>query len=123
MAKPLGGRVFLKIDGEQLSVLGNITSNVGQTVTRETVTGTDGVHGYTEKPVAPFIQCDLTERAEFPLSMISAVNDATITAELADGRSLLLRNAFQVGDVERNPEGGSLGSVRFEGLSGEEVAA
>lgn len=121
MAKPIGGRVFLSIDGNRVEVRGNVTSNIGQTAMRETVTGVDRVHGYTEKPVAPFIQCDLTEKPEYSLTEINKITDTTVTAELADGRSLVLRNCWHVGEVERNSEEGSLGSVRFEGISGEEL--
>lgn len=122
MTKPVGGRVSVKVDGDILSVRGNVTSNIGQSVTRETVTGLDGVHGYMEKPVTPFIQFDITERAEFPLSKINGLSDTTVTAELADGRTLILRNAWHAGDSERNPEEGSV-TIRFEGLSGEEMSA
>ena len=120
MAKPVGGRVYIKVDGQQLAVRGNVTSNVGQTMTRETVTGADSVHGYTETPVAPYIQCDITERPQFSLAALNGVTEATVTAELADGRTLILRDAWQVGDLERNASEGSIGSLRFDGLSGEE---
>lgn len=121
MAKPIGGRVLLKIDGEQVSLRGNITTNIGQKVTRETVNGLDRVHGHLERNAVPFIQCDLTETTAFPLSRLNAVSDGTVIAELVDGRTLVLSNAAQVGDLERNPEEGSIGSVRFEGLRGEEM--
>jgi hypothetical protein len=121
MAKPLGGTVYVKVDGEQLSVRGSVTSNIGQTVMREAVIGADQVHGYTETPILPFLQVELTERPEFPLSAINKVSDSTITAELADGRVLMLRNAWHEGEAERNPQAGSIGSVRFVGLSGEEI--
>jgi hypothetical protein len=120
MAKPVGGKVFVKVDGELLFVRGNVTTNIGQQVMRESVVGVDQVHGYTEKAIVPFIQCDITEKPEFPLSKINAVTDSTVTAELADGRTLILRNAWHVGEPERNPEEGSI-TVRFEGLSGEEA--
>ena len=121
MAKPVGGRVFINVDGEQLLVRGNVTSNIGQNVTRETVVGVDQVHGNKETIAVPFIQFDITEKPEFPLSRINAITDATITAELADDRTLILRNAWHVGESERNPEEGQM-TVRFEGMSGEEMA-
>lgn len=123
MTRPIGGRVFINVGGERLDVRGNVTSNVGQIVMRETVVGADRVHGFTENVVAPFIQCDLSENPAFPLSSLNEVSDTTVTAELADGRTLVLRNAWQEGDLERNSSEGSIGSVRFVGMSGEEVGA
>ena len=67
-----------------------------------------------------FVKLDITELPSFPLSRLNAVTDATVTAELADGRTLILRNAWHVGTPERNSDEGSM-QVRFEGLSGEEA--
>lgn len=121
MPQPVGGRVFIKVNGEQLAVRANVTSNIGQTVNRETVTGVDSVHGFMESPIAPYLQADLTERPAFSLADLNGVSEATVTAELADGRTLILRDAWQVGELERNANEGSISSVRFEGLSGEEA--
>jgi len=121
--KPIGGTVFVKVDGERLLARGSVTSNIGQKVTRETVTGVDGVHGQTEVAVVPFVQLDVTEDPGFPLSKLNAVQNATITVELLDGRVLTLQGASQVGDLERNSDEGSIGSVRFEGETGTEVSA
>ncbi len=123
MSRPIGGKVNITIDGNRVSVRGNVTSNIGQNVVRESVAGLDEIHGFTERPAVPFIQCDLTERPEFSLGALNKITDTTVTAELADGRSLVLRNAWHVGETERNSEEGSLGSVRFEGKGGEEVGA
>lgn len=123
MARPIGGTVFIDAGGERLEVRGNVTSNIGQNVTRESVAGLDRVHGFTQRPVVPFIQCDLTEKPSFSLSAINKLDDTTVQAQLADGRSLVLRNAWHAGDPERNSEEGSLTSVRFEGLQGEEIPA
>jgi len=120
---PIGGTVFVRLDGERLLVRGNVTSNIGQTVMRETVTGVDGVHGQTEVAVVPYVECDLTEVPAFPLSRLNAVRNATVTIELLDGRVLTLQGASQVGELTRNSEEGSIAAVRFEGETGTEITA
>jgi hypothetical protein len=121
--RTIGGKVFFRIDGERLMVRGNITSNIGVEVVRETVVGLDEVHGTMDRIAIPFIQVDLTETPEFRLSRVNAVRDSTVTAELADGATLILSHAAHVGEAERNLEEGSLGSVRFEGTKGQEMPA
>jgi len=121
--RTVGGKVFVRIDGQRLQVRGSVTSNIGQEVSRETVVGLDGVHGYMERYVVPFIQVDVTEDPDYALSRINQTADSTVTAELADGRTLILTHAAQVGDIERNMEEGVLGSVRFEGDKGQEMGA
>lgn len=121
--RAIGGKVLVSIDGERVLVRGSVTSNIGQDRLRETVVGVDEVHGFTDTVVAPFLQVDVTEIPEFPLSRFNAVTDATVTAELADGRTLILSHAAQIGELERNAEDGSIGSVRFEGTKGQEMAS
>lgn len=121
--KPVGGRVILTIDGDRVSVRGNVTSNIGQTVMRETQSGTDGPHGFSVTDTVPFIELDVTERQEFDLEKLNKVSDATVNAELADGRTLVLRNAAQVGELTRNADDGSVSGARFEGLSGDILGA
>lgn len=117
--KPVGGRVTLSIDGDRVAVRGNVTSNIGQNVVRETQGGTNGPHGFSEIANTQFIEVDVTEVPEFDLAKLNGVKDATVNAELADGRTLVLRNAAQVGELTRNADDGSIGAVRFEGLSGD----
>ena len=119
----VGGKVFVRVDGARLLVAGNVTTNIGQEVVRETKVGLDGVHGYTDAAVAEFLQVDVTETPDFPLSRLNQVDDGTVTAELSDGRTLVLPHAHQVGDLERNPEEGTIASVRFEGTGGQEMGA
>ncbi len=120
MAK-IGGRVYVKVDGETLMVRANVSTNIGQEVMRESVVGADGVHGRTATPVVPYIQIEVTEQPSFSLTRLNKIEDATVTARLEDGRTLLLSNAWHAGESDFNPVEGSM-NVRFEGMKGEEVA-
>ena len=118
----IGGDVKFKIDGVQVLLRGNVTTNIGQAVVRESVRGLDGDHGYLERGVTPFVQIDMTETADFDLARVNAVVDSVVIAELKDGRTLMLRGARHVGEVEHNPEDATLPSVRCEGKTGEPIA-
>lgn len=122
MAQRKGGIIFFKIDGVQFSAKGEFTYGLGKN-TRTAIVGQDGVHGFSEQPVAPFIEGAFTDAADVDLDAVADVTDSTITLELANGKVVALRNAWCT-----NPDGlggstteGEI-AVRFEGLSAEEIS-
>lgn len=117
MSQRKGGIIFFKIDGVQLQAKGSFTYSLGKE-NRTAIVGADGVHGYKALPIAPFIEGEITDSADIDDDTIANVKDATVTLELANGKVIMLRNAWSV-----NPDGysgqteeGNIG-VRFEGLS------
>ena len=70
--------------------------------------GQDYVHGYTEKPRVPFIKGELSTRAEVSLEDLLAITDATVTADLANGKSYVLTEAWTKGAFEINTSEGQL---------------
>jgi hypothetical protein len=121
MANRIAGVCYLKVDGAQYALRGALTVSP-DSFEREGVAGMDGVHGYIERPRVPFITADLTDTAGLSLEALQAVTDATITVELANGKTYLLRNAWTAEARELNAADGQV-SVRFEGKKGEEVMA
>lgn len=113
------GTVYLKVDGDQYRVKGSFTYNIGRPK-REAIVGHDGVHGYKELPQAPHIEGEITDGSDVDLAKVFATVDATVTLELANGKVILLRNAWFAGEGQVGTEDGNI-AVRFEGLSGEEV--
>ena len=116
---PVGGTAYVKVDGVQLQLRGNLTTNIGDKE-RETVVGQDGVHGFTEKPMAPFIECEITDHRDLDIPALGEITDATVTAEMATGKVYVLRNAWSLKAPDLNAAEGSM-TIRFEGLRGEEV--
>lgn len=110
-----------KINGEIFDVRGDITYSLGKRQ-REAVVGADRVHGYREFPTVPFFELEFSDAGNLNEDVLSDIEDATITAELVNGKVIALRNAWSV-----NPDGFSGGteqgnlSVRFEGLSCEVI--
>ena len=119
MTKPAGGIAYLKADGQQFALRGNLNVGVPD-VERESIVGQDGVHGYVEKPVAPYIEGDLTDSGGLSVEQIAAIRDATVTAELVNGKVYVLREAWVTTAIAINTAEGSM-NVRFEGMRMEEI--
>jgi hypothetical protein len=115
MAECVAGTVYVKIDSRQLSVRGTCTISPNQR-TRTPISGLDGFHGYQAVFRAPYIEVEITNRPAFPLTDLADLTDATVTAELENGESWVLRNAFQSGDLELNAADGTC-TLRMEGPS------
>lgn len=116
----VGGTLFIKVNGEQLQAKGEFTYNVNP-VKRDSVIGADKPHGYTEQPKVQFIEGAITDSDELDLQAFQATVDATVILELANGKTILLREAFYAADGDVTHTEGEI-QLRFEGISGEEIA-
>lgn len=114
----VGGTIFVKVDGRTLRVRGDWSMQPGD-VKRDGVVGSDGVHGYVEKPQLPYLEGDVTIGAE-DMKALRSITNATITCQYGAGRVGVLREAWYAGEgVENLTEGSS--TVRFEGKSWDQV--
>ena len=120
MAK-VAGTCFLKVNGTQYSLKGNMTLSLGS-VEKESVIGMDMYHGTMEKPRMSFIECDITDTADLNIKLLENLDNVTVTVELINGKVGVLHNAHQVKAVELKAATGEL-TVRFEGPSGEWLPA
>ncbi len=116
----VGGIVFLKTDGQLLQAKGEFTYNLG-IPKREAVVGQDAVHGFKEEPQVPMIEGTVTDSDELDLEALLNFRDGTVTLELANGKIIVLREAFFAGDGNVSTSEGEI-EVRFEAIRGEEVA-
>jgi hypothetical protein len=119
MNRRVGGILFLKVNGDLLQAKGEFTYNINP-VKRESVVGQDTVHGFKEEPKPRFIEGSITDSDELSLEDLQAVRDATVTIELANGKIIVLREAFYAADGDVTSSEGEI-QVRFEGIAGEEV--
>jgi uncharacterized protein YlzI (FlbEa/FlbD family) len=115
MAQRVAGIAFLKRNGEQLPLRGNFTVHV--TVTERTgIAGQDGIHGFSENPRVPAIEGDVTLTADISIEDLQTSNEDTVTAELANGKTYVLREAWLAGLQELNTGEGMV-RLRWEGMS------
>ena len=119
MANRLAGLLYVRIDGVQRNAQGSFTYNIGSPK-REAIVGPDRVQGYKEMPQVPYIEGEITDQSDLDLAALHDITDGTITLELANGKNIVLRNAWFAADGTVGTEQANV-QVRFEGLSAEEV--
>ena len=115
----LAGIAYLSVDGQSYMLSGDLAYNPS-TVTRETATGQDGVHGYIEKPHAGYISGTLRDAGGLTVASFNAMTNVTVTAELANGKTVVGRNMWTVDAQEVKTAEGTF-DVKWEGLSVEEI--
>ncbi len=114
-----GGIVYFKVDGERYDVKGNFSYNLGRPK-REAIVGHDGVHGYKELPQVPYVEGEITDKSNLNLEKLLTADHATVTLELANGKVIVLREAWFAGEGTVQTEEGTI-ALRFEGASAEEI--
>jgi uncharacterized protein YlzI (FlbEa/FlbD family) len=121
MAKGFAGTAYIKANGRQYALRGNLTISPSASE-RTGVAGMDGVHGYMEAPRVPFISGDFSTTDGLSIEELDAIEDATIQAELINGKAYVLREAWTKSAHEINAAQGQV-AVRFEGVSCDEISA
>jgi len=114
-----GGIIFLKLDGGIQQAKGEFTYNLGRPK-RDAIVGSDGIHGYVEVPQVPFVEGEITDHPDLDLNEYTTRENMTLTLELANGKVIVMRNAWYAGEGTGNTAEGNIG-VRFEAISGEEI--
>lgn len=117
----VGGTISLKINGELFNAKGEFTYNIG-VPKKEAVVGSDQVHGFKETPQVAMIEGAITDTDEFDLEALQSLRDATATLQLANGKIIVVREAFYASDGNVGSDEGEI-EFRIEGISGEEVSA
>jgi hypothetical protein len=112
----IAGTAYVKVDGAQYTLAGTLTVST-DSFTREGLAGLSGVAGYKEMPRVPFIEGEFYTTPDVSLPALEAVTNATVTAELANGKTYVLRNAWSAGAREVNAAEGTF-TLRFEGMEG-----
>jgi len=109
----LAGTVYFKVNSIQYPAKGNFKYNLGKPK-REAVIGADGVHGFTEKEQVPFIEGEITDNSDFDLEKLVMIDNATVTLELANGKVIVLSEAWYANEGDAETEEANI-PVRFEG--------
>lgn len=116
----VGGIIEVKVDGTVYNAKGNWTYNLGNPL-RAPVIGADTVHGYKETPQVPFIEGEITDRPDISLDALTKITGATVYLRLANGKLIVLRDAWYASEGTGNTDEGNIG-VRFEGISADEAS-
>ena len=120
MAQRIAGIAFLKVDGELYPLRGNFTISPSA-LERAGIAGQDYIHGYSELPRLPVISGDVSLVQALSMDDVEAVTNSTVTAELANGKTYVLREAWCTSALELNSREGQV-RVTFQGVSCDEIA-
>jgi len=111
----LAGTCYLTIDGVNYMLAGDFSYKISG-VSRETLKGQDGVHGYSETPQGGYIAGTLRDASNVSLADINAMSNATVVAELANGKTVIGRNMWATEQQESKSSDATI-EVKWEGPS------
>lgn len=120
MAQRFAGIAYVKVDGSQLPLRGNFTVSPSR-LERAGIAGQDGVHGFSELPRVPYIEGDISLTPEISVEDLQDITNATVTAELANGKTYVLSEAWTKAAFELNTHEG-MARIRFEGITCNELS-
>ncbi len=105
------GLLAIKVDGKRYDAVGNFTWNLGKPL-RATLTGATGVDGYSETAQAAFIEGEIRDGSNIDIEALVTADNITATLEMANGKTLVLANAWYEGEGTGNTQEGNF-PVRF----------
>lgn len=115
----LAGTAFLSVDGTTYMLAGDLAYTPSK-VKRETLTGQDRVHGYSELPNPGEISATLRDAGGLLVADFNAMTNVTVTLELANGKTVVGRNMWTVEAQEVKTAEGTF-EVKWQGPSVEEA--
>lgn len=119
MSNRIAGTINVQVNGYVHAAVGAFNYNLGLPKA-EMLVGHDGTHGYKELPQVAFIEGEIRDSSDLDVTALLSSADATITLQLANGKTILLRSAKQCSESTIGTEEANI-PVRFEGMSAEEV--
>ena len=121
MSKRVAGLVEVAVNGTLYQAKGSFTYDLGAPK-NEALVGSDRVHGYKSMPKVPFIEGEFTDASDLDVKALCEIDDATVTLKLANGKTIMLSEAWYAGDGQVATEDANI-KVRFEGMRAEEIPA
>lgn len=115
----LAGVAYLSVDGKNYMLAGDFGYSVSK-VSRETLIGQDRVHGYSEKPHAGMMSGTIRDAGGLSVASFNAMTNVTVTAELANGKTIIGSNMWTIEAQEVKTAEGTF-EVKWEGFSVEEA--
>lgn len=114
MSDMIAGTCYFSADGKRYALVGEFAwRNSGKI--REAKNGSDGYHGHKEKPINGMIRARLRDSAAVPLNVLNDLVNATIQAELANGKTVIGRNMFRSGEPVTTDAEEAEFEITFEG--------
>lgn len=115
----VGGTIYVRIGGEQQWAAGDWEYTLGLRK-REPVMLTDRLAGYAETPQTAMLKGTVIDHDGLDVAALLRLTDATITLDLANGKSVVFTQATQTGEGTIKANSGEI-AVEFTAVSAEEV--
>ncbi|ARK81025.1 phage tail protein [Burkholderia pseudomallei] len=112
----IAGTAYLTADGVNYQLEGELKYDAGS-VTRESKSGQDTVHGFSEMPKSPYISASIRDSGGLSLAGFNAMRSVTLVLELANGKTVIGRNMWTVEAQEVDTTEAKF-TCRWEGLQG-----
>jgi hypothetical protein len=109
----LAGVTGLTIDGNSYMVVSDVTWSPGRW-RRETLTGLDGVHGFSETPLAGYVEATLRDAGSISISDFTEMRCVEVQVTLASGKVVAGSNMWNTTALEVRAAEGTF-QVRFDG--------
>lgn len=117
--KRLAGIAYITVNGKSYMLAADATYSVSK-VSRETLTGQDRVHGFSEKPKAGSISGQFRDARDLTVADFNAMDDVTVVLELANGKTVVGSNMWTV-EAQEVKTAEATFEVKFESDNVEEV--
>lgn len=96
---PVGGIAFIKINGLQYELRGELEVQPN-TTENEWIANQDGGQVFTQKAVTPYMQAKFSKTGGLSIQALNSVAGATIQAQLNDGSQYVLQQAAAWGEFK-----------------------
>lgn len=103
----LAGSAYLTVDGQRFMLVGDFAYRLSG-VERETLVGMDGVHGYSEKPIAGSISGTIRNAGGLSLADLNAMSNVTVMGESANGKMIIGTGMWMVEKQDANVDAGTI---------------
>lgn len=117
----LAGTASVVANGVNYMLVGDLSYDPS-TVKRETKTGQDGVHGFSEMPKPGKISGTFRDSGSLTVADFNAMTNATVVLSLANGKTVIGRNMWTIDAQEVKTAEGTV-EVSWEGPIVTEVTA
>lgn len=118
---PIGGVAFLKIDGLQYELRGELEVQPN-TTENEWMANQDGSMVYTQKAVPPYISGKFSDTSGLSVQRLQGVAGATVQGQLVNGKQYVLQQASSWGEFKLDTVKGEI-TGKFGGAACYEIAA
>lgn len=113
MGEKVAGTAYVKVDGEQMVVTGNVETPLAK-VKRETITKGH----FKEEDAVPYVSGEFVIPKGLNIEKIMNGTNMTVTVELKSGRTYVLSGAYVVDEPALGSDEGKA-SIKFEGTEGD----